>query len=1187
MGVGGVGRRASRRWGAQSGSRQDPGAALPDALRPRLRPRSGCRKVRAHGVPRARDDRGRRAVAQPAPRPGAKERAILARLLLDAGPHRAGRRAARGGLGGRRRATPPRARSPCGSPTCARSWSPAAIAAPRPRCSSATARATGWRSRPTRSTRSASSAACAAAAARRPPPRWTRYDGALALWRGPPFGELADAEFARAEIRRLEDLRSQAEEARARALVELGRAARGGRRAAAPGRPRTRCARSSSRTLMLALYAAGRQVDALGRLPRARRAAARARAGARRGDARSSSGGSSSTTRRSPAPSTPPSTPARRRAGAGRARARARAAARGAGARASPGGAPACCCVGRAGRRQEHARRRVPRARRRAARWPGVGQCLGQRGPGEPYMPVLEALGALARGPAGDDGGRRARPQRAPTWLVELPWLLDDGAAAEAVRQRAQGATRARMLREMLEALDAALRRGARRARARGPALGRRLDARPARRACCAGASRRGCSCSARTGPRGPASRRSSSSSHELSRARAAASELARRRGSTRRGRRGPPRRALSRRPAAGRPRRRARAPLGRQPAVHAQPARPLARRGRARRARRARSSSRARRRRSRPACRRRCARTSRDQLDRLRPRTPQCSGAASVAGRDFAVDTLAAALERDREAVARALRRARAAHAADRAPRRRPRLPARPAPRGALRAAARRTRGRGCTPASAPTSPTPTASAPPDMAAELGFHFVAGRDPERAVRLPAARRGAGVRRATRYAEGIRHLRAALDAAARARRRARSARAPRSSCCPRSARRCVATGGWSAAEAEDALLRARERSRRLSDNEPLVSVLLALATLYELRGEFSRAHEMARGVPGAGAERERRARARVVRAAGLQPVPPGLVRARARATPSAASSCSRAARRPAPTRRSRPRSATTPASPATTGPGSRCGSSAGPTARWRAPRTRSSCARDPSRAYCLATARAQMAVVHQCRREPEAALEWAEATIAARAAARLRLPRGDGPRAARLGARRCSATREQGVREITAGLAASRGTGARMDDPHYLALLAEAHLRPATSTRGWPRSPRRWSSRARERSLFYEPELHRLDGALHAVARRRWTAPRPASGAASPARASRARRRSSCASRPTWRACSPDPGRRRRGARDGRRRRYASFDEGPATRDLREAAALLETRASGDHAGAGRARARAVPSTTR
>src|SRR3954467_698826 len=49
------------------------------------------------------------------------------------------------------------------------------------------------------------------------------FDEALALWHGTPFGDLSGAEFAQAEVRRLEDIRSQAEEGRARALLELGR----------------------------------------------------------------------------------------------------------------------------------------------------------------------------------------------------------------------------------------------------------------------------------------------------------------------------------------------------------------------------------------------------------------------------------------------------------------------------------------------------------------------------------------------------------------------------------------------------------------------------------------------------------------------------------------------------------------------------------------------------------------------------------------------------------------------------------------------------------------------------------------------------------------------------------------------------------------------------------------------------
>ena len=53
-------------------------------------------------------------------------------------------------------------------------------------------------------------------------------------------------------------------------------------------------------------------------------------------------------------------------------------------------------------------------------------------------MPVLEALGELARGPAAD-AVLAALAQRAPTWLVELPWLLDDGPT----RRRCASAPRA------------------------------------------------------------------------------------------------------------------------------------------------------------------------------------------------------------------------------------------------------------------------------------------------------------------------------------------------------------------------------------------------------------------------------------------------------------------------------------------------------------------------------------------------------------------------------------------------------------------------------------------------------------------------------------------------------------------------------------------------------------------------
>ena len=81
------------------------------------------------------------------------------------------------------------------------------------------------------------------------------------------------------------------------------------------------------------------------------------------------------------------------------------------------------------------------------------GQCVEQYGASEAYLPLLEALGRLGR-----DGGRKALVeilrQYAPTWLLQLPALLND-LDLEAVQRRAHGASRDRMLRELVEAIDA------------------------------------------------------------------------------------------------------------------------------------------------------------------------------------------------------------------------------------------------------------------------------------------------------------------------------------------------------------------------------------------------------------------------------------------------------------------------------------------------------------------------------------------------------------------------------------------------------------------------------------------------------------------------------------------------------------------------------------------------------------
>ncbi|NOT58326.1 MAG: AAA family ATPase, partial [Deltaproteobacteria bacterium] len=79
------------------------------------------------------------------------------------------------------------------------------------------------------------------------------------------------------------------------------------------------------------------------------------------------------------------------------------------------------------------------------------GQCLEHYGAGEAYLPVLEALSRLCRAQGGEVYTALLH-QYAPTWLVQMPWLLT-ASEREALQRQLFGMTRERMLREMAEAL--------------------------------------------------------------------------------------------------------------------------------------------------------------------------------------------------------------------------------------------------------------------------------------------------------------------------------------------------------------------------------------------------------------------------------------------------------------------------------------------------------------------------------------------------------------------------------------------------------------------------------------------------------------------------------------------------------------------------------------------------------------
>src|SRR5262245_10171949 len=82
----------------------------------------------------------------------------------------------------------------------------------------------------------------------------------------------------------------------------------------------------------------------------------------------------------------------------------------------------------------------------------GRGQCAEHYGEGEPYLPFFEALWQLSHGLACD--AILAVLQRyAPLWLVQFPGLVRE-TELERLQRQVAGATPARMLRELAQALE-------------------------------------------------------------------------------------------------------------------------------------------------------------------------------------------------------------------------------------------------------------------------------------------------------------------------------------------------------------------------------------------------------------------------------------------------------------------------------------------------------------------------------------------------------------------------------------------------------------------------------------------------------------------------------------------------------------------------------------------------------------
>jgi DNA-binding winged helix-turn-helix (wHTH) protein/tetratricopeptide (TPR) repeat protein len=84
----------------------------------------------------------------------------------------------------------------------------------------------------------------------------------------------------------------------------------------------------------------------------------------------------------------------------------------------------------------------------------GYGRCLEQYGPGEAYLPFLDAFGALLSGP-GREFILDALRTHAPTWCLQFPAEFGPIGIFEQLQRDTMGATKERMLREMGDALGA------------------------------------------------------------------------------------------------------------------------------------------------------------------------------------------------------------------------------------------------------------------------------------------------------------------------------------------------------------------------------------------------------------------------------------------------------------------------------------------------------------------------------------------------------------------------------------------------------------------------------------------------------------------------------------------------------------------------------------------------------------
>lgn len=363
-----------------------------------------------------------------------------------------------------------------------------------------------------------------------------------------------------------------------------------------------------------------------------------------------------------------------------------------------------------------------------------------------------------------------------------------------------------------------------------------------------------------------------------------------------------------------------------------------------------------------------------------------------------------------------------------------------------------------------------------PDKAAELALHFVRGRSPERAITYLQFAAAQSIRR-NAYHEAVEHLTQALDLLQRYPDLPQGAQLEltlQATLAPA----LIMTRGWAAPQAKQAYVRARELCLRLGDTRQLSSVLYGLASLYELCGNYSQSQALL----------EER----------LQ-LPPDLQDDHSQLESHELLACStfhQGAFTQALThadqalnfcnpheRMFTPLLGENPAVSSHHWAGLASWFLGYPDQALARSHQALNQARDLAYTFSLAHAHEQAAMLHQLRREEQAVYQQAEATITAAIQGGFAYWLGVG-QILRGWAMAVQGQAERGLAQLRQGLETCQTTGATIDHPYFLYLLADACTRVGQLEEGQVALTEAFTLVRQCRAFFHEAELHRLQGAL-------------------------------------------------------------------------------------------------------